>query len=122
MTEAAVVVGDPLAGEPPRVLSDGRRTAAIVLAFGVVTNAIVLSGVRLPFIGPLAGFVLLVGVPTWLVYLKVDWQATEAVERLGYSLVLAILLLLLVGLAINTVLPLVGIHRSLDRIPVLVAV
>ncbi len=121
MSEATVLLDRP-AEEPTGTRSNGRVAAIGLLIFAIATNVVVLTGFRLPFIGPLAGFLLLVGVPTWMVYLKVDWQTAEPAERVGYSLVLSILLLLVVGLFINTALPLVGIRRSLDRIPVLIAV
>jgi uncharacterized membrane protein len=53
---------------------------------------------------------------------KVDWKTDSPSERLGYSVVAAILGLMAVGLLINTALPHLGISRPLDRGPVLITV
>ena len=93
-----------------------------LLAAVAVTNAWVLSGIRLPWIGPAAGFLFAVCLPAWMLSQKVDWWTDQLSERLGYSVVGAVLALVLVGLALNTVLPHLGVPRPLDRGPVLAGI
>ena len=86
----------------------------------VCVNVLVVNGSRWPFLGASLGFWFLVIYPTFLFYTTSIFQRCPAIERLGYSLTAALLLLMLTGLGINTVLPLLGLHRPLDPITVLV--
>lgn len=90
-------------------------------AIAVAANVVVLLGQPLPWLSPVAGCVLLFGLPICLLYSKLDWQWADPSERLGYSLVLTLLLLMGMGLALNVVLPYFGINRPLERLPVLLA-
>jgi uncharacterized membrane protein len=92
--------------------------ASTVLIAGV--NVLAVTGYRPPFLGPAAGFWFLVVLPVYLLYTTSVWGPSPAAERLGYSLAAALLLLMLAGLGINTVLPLVGVHRPLDTVPVVI--
>lgn len=97
----------------------------IILAVAVAaTNAWILvgGGGPLPWVGAIAGFLLALGLPAWMLSQKVDWRTDRPTERLSYSVVAAILGLLVIGLVINTVLPHIGIHHPLDRGPVLLAI
>jgi uncharacterized membrane protein len=101
---------------PPATAREWPTMASAVLIAAV--NLLAVSGCRLPFLGPAAGFWFLVVLPVYLLYTTSVWGRSSAAERLGYSLVAALLLLMLAGLGINTVLPLVGVHRPLDTVPV----
>jgi uncharacterized membrane protein len=95
---------------------------AFIAAAVCVTNFWVIEGSPLPWIGAVAGFLLAICLPAWMISQKIDWRSDSPSERLGYSVVSAIFGLMAIGLAINTVLPHVGISRPLDRGPVLIAV
>ena len=99
-----------------------RLATAGLLAAVTVTNAWVLSGIRLPWIGPAAGFLFAVCLPAWMLSQKVNWWTDQVSERLGYSVVAAVLALVLIGLALNTVLPHLGVPHPLDRGPVLAGI
>lgn len=92
-------------------------TAACLIA-GL--NVSVVTGFRLPFIGPAIGFWFLVVYPVYLLYTTSVWRGSSNAERLGYSLTATLLLLMLGGLGVNTFLPLVGEQRPLDPIPVVI--
>lgn len=109
------------AGEPERLPRE-KLTAAVVIAAASVANLLVAAGSPLPWIGAVAGFLLAVCLPAWVLSQKINWRTESPAERLCYSIVTAIFGLMLVGLAINTVLPHIGISRPLDRGPVLIAV
>lgn len=111
-----VHAGGPVCGTRRRLATAG------LLAAVTVTNAWVLSGIRLPWIGPAAGFLFAICLPAWMLSQKVDWWTDQLSERLGYSVVAAILALLLIGLALNTVLPHLGVPHPLDRGPVLAGI
>ena len=87
----------------------------------VAANIIVLLHHPLPWLGPVAGGLLLFGLPICLLYSKLDWHWADPSERVGYSLVLTLLLLMGMGLAINGLLPHMGISRPLGHLPILVA-
>jgi uncharacterized membrane protein len=88
----------------------------------VATNVAVLAGHRLPFIGALLGWWLIVLHPTYLVSTTRFRTKVSGVERVAYSLGAVLFVLIVGGLVIDVVLPVVGIARPLDRVPVLVAV
>jgi uncharacterized membrane protein len=85
----------------------------------LIVNISVLAGLSLPpFLGPALGFWFLIIQPVYLLYTTSLWGAGSAAERLGYSLTGVILTLMLGGLAADLVLPLIGISRPLDPVPV----
>jgi len=83
-------------------------------------NISVVTGFRLPFLGPAVGFWFLVVYPVYLLYTTSVWRRSSVAERLGYSLTATLLLLMLAGLGVNTLLPLIGVQRPLSPIPVVV--
>src|ERR1035438_6792565 len=83
-------------------------------------NILALTSFRLPFLGPAIGFWFLLVHPVYLLYTTSVWPESSVAERLGYSLTAALLLLMLTGLGINTFLPLIGVRRPLDLIPIVV--
>ena len=92
--------------------------AALLLTAAV--NACVLAQLTIPFVGPALGFWFLICQPVYLVYSTALWREITAVARLGYSLTVVLLGLMLAGLAENSLLPLVDVRRPLDPVPVLV--
>lgn len=116
MTRA--IVADPRLDTPRAVARnfDWSAFASATLITGV--NVSVVTGFRLPFIGPAIGFWFLVVHPVYLLYTSSVWHRSSVAERLGYSLTSTLLLLILAGLGVNTVLPLIGVLRPLDAIPV----
>jgi uncharacterized membrane protein len=103
-------------GEQPPALWPLFVTVVLVAA----ANYLAVSGMRLPFLGPVLGFWFLVVHPAYLLYTTSLWGRTSVAERVGYSLTATLLLLLTSGLAINFALPLVGVHKPLDTMPVVV--
>ena len=91
-------------------------TAVLVVA----ANFLVITSHRLPFVVPVLGFWFLVVHPAYLIYTTPVWRATSVPERLGYSITATLLMLMVGGLAFNTVLPLVGVDRPLDPAPVVI--
>ena len=78
-----------------------------------------MTGFRLPFLGPAIGFWFIVVLPVYLLCTTSLWRGSSVAERVGYSLTAVLLLLLLAGLGINTFLPLLGVQRPLDPVPIL---
>ena len=78
-------------------------------------NVLVVTGFRLPFLGPAAGFWFLLVQPVYLLCTTSLWRGSSVAERLGYSLTAVLLLLMLAGLGINTLLPLLGVARRSIR-------
>ena len=115
VADAEARQGRPSAGE----LRYGWPTG-IAVGLMAMTNILVVSGLRLPFLEPALGFWFLVLHPTYLLYTTSVWRRTSVAERVGYSLIATLLLLMLAGLFVNTVLPVIGIMRPLDAVPVLV--
>ena len=109
---------DPLKEAPPAVARtyDWPTLASAGLIAGA--NVLAISGFRLPFLGPAIGFWFLVVYPTYLLCTTSVWRGSSMAERIGYSLTSVLLLLMLAGLGVNTLLPLLGVQRPLDPIPV----
>ena len=103
----------------PRRGADWLPSAAS-LVFIVTANLLAIGGWRLPLVGPAIGFWFILIYPAYLCYTLSFWRGTSVAERVGYSVTVVLLLLLLAGLAVNTVLPWIGIRRPLDTVPVLV--
>lgn len=105
-----------------------REPKGLAHVFGMLAALVWVANILIIFAGPLpwlravAGFSLAIGLPTWMLSQKVNWETDSPSERIGYSVVSAILGLMIVGLIINTILPYLGISRPLDREPVLVTV
>ena len=115
VADAEARQGRPPAGE----LRYGWPTG-IAVGLMAITNILVVSSLRLPFLEPALGFWFLVLHPAYLLYTTSLWRRTSVAERAGYSLTATLLLLMLAGLFFNTVLPLMGIGRPLDPVPILV--
>ncbi len=98
----------------------GRGDLVLVVA-AQASAALVLTGMCPLVVNIVAGLFLLIVLPVMLVNAKINWpQSTKLHEGLVYSLALVVLGIIVGGLAINELLPLVGVARPLDRVPVVV--
>jgi uncharacterized membrane protein len=80
----------------------------------IALNVAVLTGIRFPLFRPIAGFWFLFILPVYLFYTTSIWHRCDREERLAYSVCSVLLTLILMGLGINTILPLAGVERPLD--------
>lgn len=98
------------------------RRAKILVVVAVVLAMLVGLAPYLPWMTPAAGLVLTVLLPATLLGTKLRFPGSPTAHRVVLAVALAVFLLVLVGLAINTALPLLGDQRPLARIPVALAV
>ena len=119
-SQAGLLTIESQPGTQPRAARDALWPTLESVCLVVAANALALRGYRLPFIGPAIGFWFIVVHPVYLLYTTSIWRRIPAAERLGYSLTGALLLLMLAGLAMNSALPLLGVRRPLDTVPVVV--
>jgi uncharacterized membrane protein len=87
-------------------------------ALAVVVNVLTLAGLRVPYLGPALGFWFLILLPVYLVATTSFWDGTGPAERIGYSLACVLGGLMTAGVLADLVLPLVGVSRPLDPVPV----
>ncbi len=87
----------------------------IVGAAFALANDSALTGGHLRFLGPALVFWLMLLFPAYLLATTDLWGKGSVAERLSLGLVGALLLLLVGGLAINTVLPLLGVARPVGH-------
>jgi uncharacterized membrane protein len=107
-----------VAGRLPRI--GGGKDVVFALA-AIACAAVTLLGAGPLIVRLVAGMFITICVPVLLVSAKLNWpQSVKLHEALLYSLGLVLLGLMIGGLIINAVLPLVGIARPLDRLPVVV--
>ena len=99
--------------------TNSRLLIGLLIAAVCATNVLIIRGIYVPWIGPAAGFCLAVCLPAWMLSQKIDWHTDKPSERLIFSVIAAILALMLLGVVINTALPLLGDPHPLDRGPVL---
>jgi uncharacterized membrane protein len=97
-------------------------TIALLIVLVFVANILVIYESPLPWVDAVAGSLLAIGLPTWMLSQKIDWRTDAPSERFAYSVVSSIFGLMAAGLVVNTILPHLGISRPLDRGPVLVTV
>src|ERR1700722_15587932 len=120
-TQGSIPVSSPYAQETtPRSREPLTIPLLIVLVF--VANILVIYESPLPWVDAVAGSLLAIGLPTWMLSQKINWRTDAPSERLAYSVVSSIFGLMAAGLAVNTILPHLGISRPLDRDPVLATV
>lgn len=86
-----------------------------LLALGALAAAqsLVVLDLDVPVLRPAAALVTMLVLPAWVVHRRAGLPADTAVTRAAYACGAALLGLLLIGLAVNTVLPLVGVDRPL---------
>ncbi len=107
----------------PQGAQRSARTSSLSVSFATVVlivsaNYIAVTDVSLSFLGPAVGFWFILLHPVYLLSTTSLWGRTSAAERIGYSLTAVLLLLLTAGLAVNFALPLIGVQRPLDKIPI----
>ncbi len=109
---------------PVDVPTHRRRGSTVWLgALASLAVAIVIVAVPyVPWLTPAAGLWLAVVLPTCQVAGKVDWRLPSAVDRVLVSLAIVLTGLMVLGLALNELLPLAGDHHPLGRVPVVVSV
>ena len=89
-----------------------RRTGLVLAGFLVLaTKAMLSAGIYIPWISPLLGMAVVVGIPTFMLYMADVVRLPSRSERLAVSVVLALGLLMASGLLINTLLP----HKQVPR-------
>src|SRR6202044_1265317 len=119
--QGSIPVSPPYAQETtPRSREPLMITLLIVLV--LVANILVIYESPLPWVDAVAGSLLAIGLPTWMLSQKIGWRTDAPRERLAYSVVSSIFGLMAAGLVVNTILPHLGVSRPLDRVPVLVTV
>jgi uncharacterized membrane protein len=100
-----------------RAINDWPVLVSAVLVAGI--NVVVITGFHAPFLRPAIGFWFLVVAPVYVLCTTSVWGASSVAERVGYSTAGVLLLLMIGGLTLNTFLPLLGLQRPLDPLPVL---
>jgi uncharacterized membrane protein len=109
----------PMAGEQSRAPgAKGVSATLTALALAIIVNVVVLANVNLPVVRPVLGFWFLIVLPSYLAFTSSLWRKCGLQERWGYSVCLVLLVLMLAGLAVNEVLPLVGVPRALGAGPI----
>jgi uncharacterized membrane protein len=83
-------------------------------------NVMVLADLRVPVLRPVLAVWLLLLAPTRLVAAKVRWQA-RGTELFVLAFAVTLVGAILGGLALNTLLPLIGVSRPLDPVPTVLA-
>lgn len=94
--------------------------AIAALAVAVAVNIMVLKQIDLPYVRPVLGFWFILIYPAYLLFTTSVWRRCSVQERLGYSVCIVLLSLMLAGLAINEVLPLAGVQRPLEAGPIII--
>ncbi|GEL16904.1 DUF2206 domain-containing protein [Pseudonocardia asaccharolytica] len=107
--------------EPPEPSPADRRAGVVLAALAVVASVVVALDAQIPVLRALAGLYLMIALPTYLLLVTKDWSRASTPEAIVYCLAIVLLGVIVVGLAINEALPLLGLARPLDRIPVLLA-
>ena len=119
--QKALLVGGP----PSNGREEKQRRAirwgplAVTFALFAAANLQVIHHVDVRFAGPALAFWLFFALPAYLLYTTSVWNRTSAVERFAYSVAGTLILLVVGGLAINTLLPSFGVPRPLAPIPIL---
>lgn len=110
----AAVAADPRGPRP--------RAPWVIVILTVLVSGAIASGVHIAWVSPVIGFSLAVGLPTYLLCTKVSWHTPHVSERIAYSLAGTLAGLMVIGLLLNSGLPLIGVDRPLSRVPVVLTV
>jgi uncharacterized membrane protein len=97
-----------------------RAETLVVLA--IVLATFVAFAPYVPWVTPVAGLVLTVALPASLLGVKLRLPGSPTSHRVVLSVALAVFVLVIVGLTINTALPWLGDRRPLARTPVAMSV
>jgi hypothetical protein len=84
------------------------------VALLVLTAGLIALDLDLPVIRPVLALAAMLGLPTLVLFHRVGFLSDHAPARLLYAFGTSLLGLMLVGLLLNTVLPLVGVDRPLQ--------
>jgi uncharacterized membrane protein len=103
----------------PRRISRGQVLGAIA-AFQVAATVMTLAGVAVPFVSAVIGFAAVVGVPVTLIALARPGRGLAEIVVLSVPLALGALMV--TGLAMNTLLPHLGVAEPLALRPVVLGV
>ena len=113
-------VGDDMPEEDAPAIG---RISPVSVAVFVAVNLLVITHTNIKFVGPALVFWLMFVQPTYLLFTTSLWgERCSGVERFAYAVASALMLLLVGGLALNTVLPWVNVPRPLDSNPILILV
>jgi uncharacterized membrane protein len=88
----------------------------------LVLISLTVFNLRLPWIHPILGLWVVIGLPLRLLLAKVEWRSPVVGERVVHAVAVIVLALIIGGLALNTIGPLVGVDRPLDPLPVTLVV
>ena len=91
---------------------------ALSLVLAVAADVLAVSGLSVRLIGPAIGFWFIVIYPSYLLCTSDVWPRSSGIERVAYSVMSVILLLIVGGLLLNTLLPLIGVQRPLEPVPI----
>ena len=106
----------------PRTDRSAWQRVGILVAVVVGLAGYVALAPYVPWCTPAAGLVLTIGLPAALLGVKLRLPGSATSHRVVLAVALAVFVLVLVGLTINTVLPLLGDRRPLARTTVALAV
>ena len=59
------------------------RLSLEIAAFVIAANLLIIIGPVIPWASPIVGFALIVGAPSFLLYMKMNWAATDHGELTG---------------------------------------
>jgi uncharacterized membrane protein len=115
---------DLLDSPPPTSLGGTFRRSGFYLSciFLLATNALLLSGYRIAFVGAALGWWLIIIHPTFLIWTTRFRRKVSGVERAVFSVGAVLFALIVGGLLLDVVLPHLGVPRPLAQRPILVAV
>lgn len=105
----------PTLHRPLPVSTIGPAVVAVLCTLVVATDSMNV------LIRPVAGMILMVLLPTYLVMVKKEWPRSTTFDIALYSFGYVLLTTMVGGLVMNQALPPLGISQPLTRIPVLVA-
>lgn len=94
------------------------RTTWWVMGLVLVGQGVVALDVQVPVLRPLIALLVLVGVPLLVLVRRVSWRGTPLADAIVLSVGASVLCLILGALAMNTVLPVVGVDRPLALAPI----
>jgi uncharacterized membrane protein len=98
------------------------RGLYLAVATVVVTNYLLASGHRIPFVGAALGWWLIFVFPTYLICTTRIWKHISGAERVALSVGAVLFALIVGGLGIDVVLPHLGVPRPLALRPVLISI
>jgi uncharacterized membrane protein len=102
-------------------LLTGGRLVLALLALAAAATAVAAAGAHVALVTPILGLVAVIAVPAGLLYINLHQYLPEGAGGRLLTIPLTLLMLMLVGLALNTFLPLVGDSTPLGTTGVLCA-